>query len=189
MTDIVKQTYMLEKTGVFNEEQNRRYELSLVYKGLTGKRAMIVGINPASDNVQVFDTTTNYLLNNLGTMGFSEIVVWNLFSEICDKLRPNEQEEDEYNFEHLQKILETEFDAIIIGYGSTFLGNKNVESAKTRLHDMLKPYKDKVFEITDNVGVYSDLKTIHPLFAGQRFSGKWKLIKHEFPEEERKDKK
>ncbi len=181
MNDIVKQTYLLEKTGVFNEEQSRRYELSLVYKGIKEKRAMIIGINPASDNVQIFDTTTNYLLNNLGTMGYSEIVVWNLFSEICDKLRPSEQEEDEYNFEHLQKLLETEFDAIIIGYGSTFLGNKKVESAKERLHDMLKPFKDKVFEITDNVGVYSNLKTIHPLFAGQRFSGKWILKKYEFP--------
>lgn len=182
MSNVVKQTYVLEKTGVFNEEQSRRYELSLIYKGLKGKRAMIIGINPASDNVQIFDTTTNYLLNNLGTMGFSEIVVWNLFSEICDKLKPGRQGEDEYNFEHLEKLLETKFDAIIIGYGSTFLGNKKVESAKERLHNILEKYADNVFEITDNVGVYSDLKTIHPLFAGQRFSGKWKLIKHKFPE-------
>ena len=60
-------------------------------------------------------------------------------------------------------------------------GKENKESAKERLHDMLKPFKDKVFEITDNVGVYSNLKTIHPLFAGQRFSGKWILKKYEFP--------
>lgn len=189
MSDIVKQTYLLEKTGVFNEEQSRRYELSLVYKGIKGKRVMIVGINPASDNLLVFDATSNYLLNNLGTMGYSEIVVWNLFSEICDKLKPSEQEDDEYNFQHLQKLLETEFDAIIIGYGSTFLGNKKVESAKERVHDILKLYEKNVYEITDNVGVYSDLTTIHPLFAGQRFSGKWKLKKHEFPKKKETAKK
>lgn len=186
MNNVVKQTQLLEKTGIFNEELSKRYELSLVYKGVKGKRAMIVGINPASDNVQIFDTTTNYLLNNLGTMGYSDIVVWNLFSEICTKLKPSKLEDDEENFEHLEELLKTEFDAIIIGYGSTFLGNKNVELAKERLHNMLKPYEKKVYEITDNVGVYSDLKTIHPLFAGQRFSGKWKLIKHEFPKKNKK---
>ena len=42
MSNVVKQTYVLEKTGVFNEEQSRRYELSLIYKGLKGKRAMII---------------------------------------------------------------------------------------------------------------------------------------------------
>lgn len=36
MNNVVKQTQLLEKTGIFNEELSKRYELSLVYKGVKG---------------------------------------------------------------------------------------------------------------------------------------------------------
>jgi hypothetical protein len=75
MGNTIKHTSILERTGVFTEDAKRRFELTLKYNGIKGKRVLIIGINPASDNIQVFDNTTNYLLNNLGTMGYSEIVV------------------------------------------------------------------------------------------------------------------
>jgi len=181
MENTVKQTGLLEKTGVFSEDLRKRYALQLTYNGIKGKRVLVVGMNPASDNVQVFDITTNHLLNNLGIMGYSDIVVWNLFSEICTKLKPSGLGSDDENFEYLQELLETKFDAIIIGYGNTYLGNKRVEDAKKQLHSLLKPYEKNVYEIVDRDGEYSKLKAIHPLFAGQRFSGKWKLRKHKFP--------
>ena len=66
MENTVKQTILLEKTGVFDEDLKNRYELRLTYNGIKGKKVLLISMNPASNNVQVLDTTTNYLLNNLG---------------------------------------------------------------------------------------------------------------------------
>lgn len=186
MDNTVKQTSLLERTGIFNEELTKRYELKLTYNGLKGKRALIIGMNPASNNIQVFDTTTNYILNNLGVMGYTEIVIWNLFANICTKLRPSEIEDNEDNFAHLDELLKGKFDTIIIGYGNTYLGNKRVEEAKEHLHTLLEPHKKKVCELIDTEEKYANLKSIHPLFAGQRFSGSWKLRTHEFPDNSKK---
>lgn len=181
MNNIIKQTGLLEKTGVFDEDLKHRYELRLSYNGIKGKKILVVGMNPASSNVQVFDTTTNHLLNNLGIMGYSEIIIWNLFSEICTKLKPAKVDSNERNFQYLEELLQIKFDTILIGYGNTFIGNKCVEEAKEHLHRLLKPYQKKVYEIIDKQEAYKDLKAIHPLFAGQRFNGEWNLRKHDFP--------
>lgn len=181
MDNTVKQTGLLEKTGVFDEELKHRYELRLQYNGIKGKRILVIGINPASNNIQVFDNTTNYLLNNLGVMGYSDIVIWNLFSEICSKLQPSKTSDHVRNFEYLEELLKTKFDAVILGYGNTYIGNKKVEEAKGRVHTMLQAHEKKVYELIDADEKYKDLKTIHPLFAGQRFSGTWKLKEHDFP--------
>lgn len=105
MENIIKQTSMLEKTGVFDEKGNRRFELNLTYKGIKGKKILVVGTNPASENIQVFDSATNYLLNNLGTMGYSDITVWNLFADICTKLKPSEVKDNSENLQYLQELL------------------------------------------------------------------------------------
>lgn len=183
MENIVRQTGLLEKTGVFDEDLKHRYELRLSYNGIKGKKILVVGMNPASDSIQVFDTTTNYLLNNLGIMGYSQIVIWNLFSDICTKLKPSEAEDKDRNFLYLEELLQEKFDTVLVGYGNTYLGNKKVEEAKKDLHTLLKPHEKKVKELVDEQEKYSGLQTIHPLFAGQRFSGKWKMRKHDFPEE------
>lgn len=65
MENVVKQTELLEKTGVYDEDLKRRFSLTLKYNGIKGKKILVIGMNPASNNVQVFDNTTNYLLNNL----------------------------------------------------------------------------------------------------------------------------
>ena len=100
MENIVKETSLLERTGVFDEDAKRRFELRLTYNGMKGKKILVVGINPASNNIQVFDNTTNYLLNNLGVMGYSEIVVWNMFAEICVKLKPGQTIDNADNIEY-----------------------------------------------------------------------------------------
>lgn len=49
---------------------------------------------------------------------------------------------------------------------------------------MGKPHAKKVYELVDADGIYTELRTIHPLFAGQRFSGKWKFRNYAFPDKE-----
>ena len=106
MENVVKQTELLEKTGVYDEDLKRRFSLTLKYSGLKGKKILVIGMNPASNSVQVFDNTTNYLLNNLGMMGYSEIIVWNLFADICTKLKPTQAYDNAENMEYLQTLLE-----------------------------------------------------------------------------------
>ncbi len=182
----IKQTSLLERTGVFDEETKRRFELTLVYKGIKGKKILVIGMNPASSNIQVFDNTTNYLLNNLGMMGYSEITIWNLFADICTKLKPSDVKDNKENMEHLKELLKRKNDTILIGYGNTFQGNRRVNEVKAQLHVLLKPYEKIIYELEDEKGEYSKLKTIHPLFAGQRFSGEWKMRKYNFPKTKNK---
>lgn len=181
MENTVKQTGILEKTGVFNEELNKRYELTMEYSGVQGKSILVICINPASDNIQIADTTTNYLTNNLLVMGYSTITLCNLFANITSKLKPSLIEDNTDNMMYIQEVLKRTFDNILIGFGNTFIGNKNVSEQKECLYQMLKPYEKKLVELTDSEGKYQELRTIHPLFAGQRFSGKWELKKHELP--------
>lgn len=175
MENVVKQTGLLEKTGVFDEELKNRYALHLTYNGVKGKKVLVICMNPASDNVQVFDSTTNYLLNNFGMMGYSDITVWNLFSRICTKLKPAEIADNDRNMEYLKELLQVSYDAIVISWGNTFVGNKTVETAKKTVFELVKPFEKKVYEIVDKEGKYEKLSFIHVLFAGQRFSKSWEL--------------
>ena len=189
MENIMKETSLLERTGVFDEDAKRRFELALNYNGIKGKRILVIGINPASNNIQIFDNTTNYLLNNLGIMGYSEITIWNLFAEICVKLKPGNTMDNKENIEYLKDLLQKKFDAVLIGWGNTFIGNKKVDEAKAQVHTLLKPFAKITYELIDLDKKYEKLRCIHPLFAGQRFSGQWKLRKYEFPKEEKVQKK
>lgn len=184
MENVVKQTGLLEKTGVFDEELKNRYELHLTYNGVKGKRVLVICMNPASDNIQVFDSTTNYLLNNFGMLGYSDITVWNLFSRICTKLKPSEITDNNRNMEYLKELLQSSYDAIVISWGCTFIGNKKVEAAKKEVLELLQPFEKQVYEIVDKEGRYSKLSYTHVLFAGQRFSGAWDLRQVKFPKQE-----
>lgn len=177
MKNTVKQTDILERTGVYDEGMQQRYELQLRFGGKKGKRILVIGLNPTSDDIKDMDTTTKHLLNNLGNMGYTEIVIWNLYSCIVSKLVPSKVENNGTNLEYLQLLLSREFDTILLGYGNTFIGNKNVEETKKAVHELLKLHAKQVYELVDKKGVHSKLRTIHPLYAGQRFNGEWKLRK------------
>ena len=72
MDNVVKQTELLEKTGVYDEDLKRRFALTLKYNGMKGKKVLVIGMNPASNSVQVFDNTTNYCIWHIPTAGFAE---------------------------------------------------------------------------------------------------------------------
>lgn len=94
-----------------------------------------------------------------------------------------EKVSDTENMEYLQELLNEKFNAVLIGWGNTFIGNRRVEEAKRQVCEYLKPHAKKVYELVDTDGEYIGLRTIHPLFAGQRFSGKWEFRNFVFPEE------
>lgn len=175
MDNIIKNTSILEITAVFDEGMRNRYELNLKFAGEKGKKILVIGLNPTTENIKCIDTTTKHLINNLGEMGYSEIVVWNLFSMICPKLKITELGENTENIEYLKTLLEREFDNVLLGYGNTYIGNKKVEEMKDVVKNILIEGEIQISELVDKYGEYTRLQTMHPLFAGQRYNGAWKL--------------
>lgn len=179
MENIITKKEVIEKQAVFSKDMKKRYELTISLQEKKGKSILVLCLNPASDNIQVSDTTTNYLMNNLFLMGYSTITICNLFPIICGKLSASGICVDsDDNIEYLKSALERDFQTILVGYGNTFSGNKQVHERKAEFDRLLSSAGKKAVELVDKEELYSRLKTIHPLFAGQRFSGNWKFRKH-----------
>lgn len=185
MQNFITKNETVHKMAVFDKQRDNRYELTISIEAKKKKSILIIGLNPASDNIQVLDTTTNYIINNLFPMGYTTITLCNLFSVICTKLKVSNIIENESNRTYIQELLQREFQAVIVGYGNTYTNNRKVNAEKKFMDSILRDYKGNVFEIVDKKEQYSRLKTIHPLFAGQRFSGEWKFRKYVVKESEK----
>lgn len=179
--ETVKQNVVLERTGIFSQSMDKRFEYTMERKDTGGKKILVICTNPASDNLLVVDTTTNYLMNNLFTMGYGVITLCNLFAEITDKLHPIHAGDNTDNMDYIKEVLKRNYDEILLGFGNGYAGSKIVKEQKENLYKLLKPYAKKLVEIVDADEKYKTLKTIHPLFAGQRFSGKWAFRKFSLP--------
>ena len=180
--DLTTECLMLERRGVFNEEQTKRFELTFVCSGMENEGSiLVIGLNPNSRNILTMDTTTFLTLNNLLPMGFSTITICNLYANIFRKLRMSEIPDNDENMEYLSQVLERNFDKILICYGNTCLNNQRVQKEKAHLMELLEPWKDRVAVIMDTEREYEHLKTIHPLMAGRYFSGRWELVPYEMP--------
>lgn len=179
--ETVKQNVILERTGIFSQTADKRFEYTMERKETEGKKILVICTNPASDNLLVVDMTTNYLMNNLFAMGYGTITLCNLFAEVTEKLQPVKAGDNADNIEYINEVLKRGFDEILLGFGNGFVGNKRVREEKEKLYKALKPYAKKLVELVDSDERYAALKTIHPLFAGQRFSGKWAFRKFALP--------
>ena len=179
--ETVRQSVILERIGIFSQTMDKRFEYTMERKEAQGKKILVICTNPTSDNLLVVDTTTNYLMNNLFSMGYSTVTLCNLFAEITGKLHPIKAGDNAENMEYIKEVLKRDFDEILLGFGNGFVGNKKVNEEKENLYKLLKPYAKKLVELVDADGNYQKLKTIHPLFAGQRFSGKWVMRKFVLP--------
>lgn len=175
------QKISLERTGIFSKSLDKRFEYTIERKETKGKKILVICTNPTSNNLLLVDTTTNYLMNNLFALGYSTITLCNLFADITEKLKPANAGDNTDNIEFIKEVLKRDFDEILMGFGNGFVGNKKVADEKGNLYKLLKPYSKKLVELVDADEEYKELKTIHPLFAGQRFSGKWVMRKFVLP--------
>ena len=181
---MVTETTVLETDAVYSEDMKKRYELTKRFKGMKGKSILVIMINPSAQDIRKTDTTTNLLLNHLcrdGEMGYTTITIWNLFANLCVKLKPSQIKGNEDNMEYLDKLLERDFDTYLIGWGNTYDGNKIILREKWRLSKKLNGLKDKLVNITDPEGELL-CPPMHPLFASE--IREWKLTPYQFPEME-----
>lgn len=65
MENIITKKEVIEKQAVFSKDMKKRYELTISLQEKKGKSILVLCLNPASDSIQVSDTTTNYLMNHL----------------------------------------------------------------------------------------------------------------------------
>lgn len=187
MENTTQNTVTIKKQAVYSKDQKHRYELTLSLPEQKGKSILVLCLNPASTDLLVTDTTTNYLMNNLFPSGYTTITLCNLFSSICGKLTIRDARDDgDANTAYLKTVLERKFDTILIGYGNTFTTNKLVAERKRIFDQLLRDSGKKAVELVDEEEKYSKLRTIHPLFAGQRFSHHWKFRKYMMEKNENK---
>lgn len=167
MKNCITKSEVIEKQVVYSKDLKDRYELTVKVQGKKGKSILMLCMNPATENVLVSDTTTNYLMNNLFVMGYTTITICNLFSKICSKLSVNAiKSGSDDNMEYLRSVLERDFQVVLVGYGNTFTTNKEVVKCKDEFDKLLLESGKKAVELVDNQELYSRLHTIHPLFAG-----------------------
>lgn len=177
MEKLSTESMTVERKGIFDKNHKKRFELTFICKDRKPeKNILIIGLNPASTDIGILDTTTTFILNNLIPMGYTTITVCNLYADLFSKrLKPSEVANNTENRKYLAEVLKRGFDAVLLGYGNTFLTNKFVKEEKEYLLKLLKNYKDKVVDIVDDKGEYERLTATHPLMAGRYFPNRWKL--------------
>lgn len=190
MEKLKTNTMAIERKGIFDKNCKKRFELTFTCKNSGSKKSiLVIGLNPASTDISVLDTTTTFILNNLIPMGYTTITICNLYADLFkQRIKPSEVANNTENRKYLEEVLKRGFDAILLGYGNTFLTNKFVKEEKEYLLKLLKGYKDKVVDIVDDKGEYERLTATHPLMAGRYFPNRWKLRPFVFEEEKAKDK-
>jgi hypothetical protein len=178
-------TMTIERKGIFDKNRKKRFELTFTCKdSKQKKRILVIGLNPASDDISRLDTTTTFILNNLIPMGYSTITICNLYGELFkQRLKPQEVPNNRENRKYLEEVLKRRFDTILLGYGNTFLTNRFVKEEKEYLRKLLSDYKEKVVDIVDDKGEYERLTAVHPLMAGRYFPNRWRLRPFVFEKE------
>lgn len=178
-------TMTIERKGIFDKNRKKRFELTFTCKdSKQKKRILVIGLNPASDDISRLDTTTTFILNNLIPMGYGTITICNLYGELFkQRLKPSEVPNNRENRKYLEEVLKRGFDTILLGYGNTFLTNRFVKEEKEYLRKLLSDYKEKVVDIVDDKGEYERLTAIHPLMAGRYFPNRWRLRPFVFEKE------
>ena len=189
MEKLVTKALTIERKEIFDKNMKKRFELTFESKGNKEKKSiLVIGLNPASTDINIIDTTTSFILNNLLPMGYTTITICNLYAELYHKrLKPSDVQSNLDNLKYMDEILKRGFDKILVGYGNTFTSNKTVKEQKKKLKKLLESHKEKVVDIIDKEGKYSYLKATHPLMAGRYFCNRWELRPFDFSEEAGKE--
>ena len=115
--------------------------------------AMIIMINPNSADNLSMDMTTMLVVNNLNRLEFGSVDIVNLYTRITPKIHFRfYSDEDLLHPDNDTMILESaeKADKIIIGWGTVGKHNQRIRERENTVLEMLKPYKDKLFQIGEN---------------------------------------
>jgi hypothetical protein len=162
---------------VYNEEKTRRYRLSKTWDE-SKPRAMVLMTNASTADVISIDYTTLYTIRNLNANDFGAVDILNMSSIITVKLEiPKDGEivEETENISHIIQSAE-KADKILIAWGKLGENNKKVRQLQLKILEKLRPFKDKLFGITNE---WTSNEFFHPLAPQIRFE--WLLKPFELP--------
>lgn len=147
--------------SIFSDDSQHRYQMSKVWdKNLP--QANIITIAPSECHGVESDLTTNIITNNLHILGFGGYTMTNLISKIgVDGKRVKNNTKDLWNNDTDKNILSCAeaAESIIIAWGSFAKTRKQFADREQQVLTMLKPFQEKVQEITDG----ADRQFLHPL--------------------------
>ena len=165
------------KTEVVSSEDGQHRYLIRKEWDKNKSKAMVIMINPSISGEVVMDHTTMYVLNNLYTLNFGSVDIVNIFSNLDGSRKTKgialeiEQENERQIMLSAEKV-----DRIIIAWGTIGNFQKCIQQKQKVLLELLKPYEEKIFQISDGKGEVG----FHPL-APQIRSG-WNLVKSSWVE-------
>ena len=152
--------------SIFSEDRQHRYLLKRIWNKAK-PLATVIMLNPCDADSLITDTTTFLVINNIVRMEkFGGVAILNLYSKLSQKLdfkwnsdeNLNTKENDEY-------IISTakEAEAIILAWGRAQDTNKRVEERALNIINLLLPFREKMFLISDGNRI-----GMHPLTPSLR---------------------
>jgi hypothetical protein len=159
--------------SVFDDAHTHRYLWKRVWQKEKPLAAVICLQPSLSDNI-IQDTTTALIVNNIARLDtYGGVVILNLYSMLTNKLsfRFNSDEELSHkeNDDYIVKAAQ-ECDTIVLAWGKGGNTNERIAKRAEQVIQMLLPYEDKLYVITDG-----ERSFLHPLTPQIRQS--WELVK------------
>lgn len=146
--------------AVFSDDSLHRYSLSKIWDK-TLPLANVITIAPSEDFNVTSDTTTSIICNNIYLLGMGGFVLTNLISKIGADVKKLKSTKDLWNADTDKYIKETALkaDKIIIAWGKFTETRKVFSDREKDIMNLIEPYKDKIFQITDG----AKREFLHPL--------------------------
>lgn len=180
---------LVEVTG--SDDGRNTYEVRRKW-GDEGKKALVVELYPtiSAEQCEKMDLSAMHLQNHTKELGWDDVHIVNLYSNIFDsKPLASQLKDDIENLSYIEEILEKDdikdYD-IVIAWGNSL--STHIGTVKAKI-DLLNMLKDKgLLEqvkciVTENLSVV-ECYGVHPLYLGLRYSkDKWSLVEYPVDEE------
>lgn len=157
--------------AVFSEDHTHRFLLKRTWNKNKPLAAVIM-LNPCHADSLITDTTTFLVVNNVARMEeFGGVAILNLYSILTSKLNFKWNADDDLNRpENNEYIVRTAEEAkvIILAWGRAQDVNRRVAERAVNVINLLLPFKEKLFLISDGERV-----GMHPLTPSLR--NRWLL--------------
>lgn len=188
---MLEENFILEISAIGSDDGLQTYEIRRTLSG-EGKKSLVVELYPTlmPEEAYRMDSSTMHLMNHAGELGWTDIRVVNIYSNVCNgKPRVAELNDADNSIDYIRNILEEddihEYD-IVIAWGSALLNHKETNKLKVEILNLIKGsgLGDNVkCIVTDNLFVEENIG-IHPLFLGLRHGkDEWQLIDYPIDDE------
>ena len=158
---------------IFNDDRTHKFVLKRTWNKAK-PQAMVVMLNPCDADSVICDTTTFLVVNNVARLeDFGGVTIVNLYSlmssKLCLKWYSDEELTLPENDDYIVKNAD-EASKIIIAWGRGVEMNKRIEDRAMQVLNLLMPYREKMFLISDG-----DRVGLHPLTPSIR--NRW-ILEH-----------